>query len=86
MQDPALKQQSRGRALSEAELALSAALEAIYQTGCHDFEKVVAGLNDNGTPRPSGEAGPWSVAVLESELKAINASHDAAYAEAGIGA
>lgn len=86
MQDPALRNQSRGRPLTELEAALAADLEDIYARGVHDFETVAAELNDKGTKRPSGETGPWTLAVFEAELKAINASHDAAYAENGIGA
>lgn len=86
MQDPALKSQSKGRPLTEAEATFAAALERIYETGCHDFEQVVARLNEAGAARPSGEAGAWTLEVFEAELKAINASHDAAYAEHGFGA
>ena len=86
MKDPALKNQSRGRELTEGELAFANALERIYETGEHDFAKVADKLNERGTPRPSGESGAWSLDVLEAELKAINASHDAAHAEHGIGA
>lgn len=86
MQDPALRNQSRGRPLTELESALAADLEDIYARGVHDFETVAAELNDKRTRRPSGETGPWTLAVLEAELKAINASHDAAHAEHGIGA
>ncbi|WP_238366714.1 recombinase-like helix-turn-helix domain-containing protein [Mesobacterium pallidum] len=86
MQDPALKNQSRGRPLTEAELAFANALERIYETGLHDFAKVVDKLNERGDARPSGETGAWTLEVFEAELKAINASHDAAHAEHGIGA
>jgi hypothetical protein len=86
MQDPALKAQSKGRDLTEGERALAEALEAIYRTGEHDFARVAEQLEAAGTPRPSGQPGGWSVETLEEELKAINASHDAAYAEHGIGA
>lgn len=86
MQDPALKSQSKGRPLSAEEGVLAEALERIFETGEHDFAKVAEGLNTRGTPRPSGETGPWTLDVLEAELKAINASHDAAYAETGFGA
>ncbi|MGX1096898.1 recombinase-like helix-turn-helix domain-containing protein [Amorphus sp. MBR-141] len=86
MQDPALSHQSRGRPMTEAESALAADLEDIYARGVHDFEAVAAELNEKGTRRPSGETGAWCLATLEAELKAINASHDAAYAEHGIGA
>lgn len=86
MQNPALKGQSKGRDLTEAERALAQAMESIFETGCHDFEAVAAALNERGVARPSGAEGAWDVAVLEAELVAINAAHDAAHAEAGIGA
>lgn len=86
MQDPALSHQSRGRPMTDAESALAADLEDIYARGVHDFEAVVAELNEKGTVRPSGETGAWTLASFEAELKAINASHDAAHAEHGIGA
>ncbi len=86
MQDPALKGQSKGRPLTEAEVTFAEALERIYETGCHDFEEVVERLNERGDARPSGDAGAWTLEVFEAELKAINASHDAAHAEHGIGA
>lgn len=86
MQDPALKGQSKGRDLTAAERALAEALERIFETGCHDFEDVVAALNDRGVARPSGADGRWDLAAFEVELKAINAAHDAAYAERGLGA
>ena len=86
MQDPALKHQSRGRPLTEAEVAFATALERIYETGTHDFDQVVAKLNERGDARPSGAAGDWTLEVFEAELKAINAAHDAAHAEHGIGA
>ncbi|WP_371158022.1 recombinase-like helix-turn-helix domain-containing protein [Jannaschia sp. 2305UL9-9] len=85
-QDPALGQQSKGRALSDAERAFANALERIYETGCHDFAEVAEKLNSAGAARPSGKDGPWTLAVFEEELKAINASHDAAHAAHGIGA
>ncbi|MDQ0315379.1 recombinase-like helix-turn-helix domain-containing protein [Amorphus orientalis] len=86
MQDPALRYQSRGRPLTEAETALAADLEDIYGRGVHDFSAVVAELNEKGTKKPSGETTAWTLETFEAELKAINASHDAAYAENGIGA
>lgn len=86
IQDPALKSQSKGRELTEAEYAFAETLERIYETGTHDFEKVVEALNERKAPRPSGESGAWTLEVFEAELKAINASHDAAHAEHGIGA
>ena len=86
MQDPALKHQSRGRPMTEAEATFATALERIYETGLHDFAKVVDKLNERGDARPSGETGAWTLEVFEAELKAINASHDAAHGEHGIGA
>jgi hypothetical protein len=81
-----LKHQSLGRPLTAEERALADALEAVFRTGEQDFENVARALERDGVRRPSGAAGPWSAAVLEQELKAINASLDAAYAEHGIGA
>lgn len=85
-QDPALRTQSKGRETTDAEVRFAHDLERIYETGCHDFEKVVAELNNRNISRPSGEAGAWTLAIFEQELKQINASHDAAHAENGIGA
>ena len=82
----ALANQSRGRPLSHQELDLAAAMERIYATGEHDYEKVAAALQRDNVARPSGAAGPWSAAVLDDELKRINASLDEAYAKHGIGA
>jgi hypothetical protein len=81
-----LKHQSLGRPLTEEERALAAALEKVFITGQHDFAEVARALERDGVKRPSGEQGPWTVAVLEAELKRINTSLDAAYAEHGIGA
>ncbi|AHD01926.1 MULTISPECIES: recombinase-like helix-turn-helix domain-containing protein [Leisingera] len=86
LQDPALRTQSKGRPLTDAETRFAQDLERIYETGCHDFEKVVDELNSRKITRPSGEAGAWTLEVFEAELKQINASHDAAHAEHGIGA
>jgi hypothetical protein len=82
----ALAHQSLGRPLSQAEMDLAVAMERIYATGEHDFEKVAAALQQEKVARPSGAAGPWSAAVLHDELKRINASLDEAYAKHGIGA
>jgi hypothetical protein len=81
-----LKHQSLGRPLTDAERALADALEKVFLTGQHDFAEVARALERDGVKRPSGEKGPWTVAVLEQELANINASLDAAYAETGIGA
>jgi hypothetical protein len=81
-----LRHQSLGRPLTPQERALADALEAVFRTGEHDFEQVARALERERVARPSGDTGPWSAAVLEQELFAINASLDAAYAENGIGA
>jgi hypothetical protein len=81
-----LMHQSLGRPLTAEERTLADALEAVFRTGEQDFEAVARALERNGVKRPSGAPGAWSVAVLEQELAAINASLDAAYAENGIGA
>jgi hypothetical protein len=81
-----LTHQSLGRPLSAEERALADALEAVFRTGEQDFEQVARALERDGVKRPSGANGPWTAAVLEQELAAINASLDAAYAETGIGA
>ncbi|MDH7795198.1 MULTISPECIES: recombinase-like helix-turn-helix domain-containing protein [unclassified Beijerinckia] len=86
MNDPDLHRrlgaQALRRELTDAEQALAAGLEAIYAAGIHDFEKVTAELNARAIARPSGAREPWSVAALQSELAAINASLDEAYAAA----
>jgi Recombinase-like helix-turn-helix domain len=81
-----LMHQSLGRPLTPEERALADALEAVFSGGAQDFEEVARALERNGVKRPSGAAGPWTAAVLEQELAAINASLDAAYAQHGIGA
>jgi hypothetical protein len=81
-----LRHQSLGRPLTAQERALADALEAVFRSGEHDFEQVARALERDRVARPSGAAGPWTAAVLEQELAAINASLDAAYAENGIGA
>lgn len=80
-----LVHQSRGRPLTELEQGLATALERIFATGQHDFDEVAQALQRDGVPRPSGASGGWTTAVLEDELKSINASLDAAYAEHGFG-
>ena len=81
-----LKHQSLGRALTVEERALADALESVFGSGEQDFEAVARALDSRNVKRPSGAMGPWSAAVLEQELAAINASLDKAYAENGIGA
>lgn len=77
---PGLARQSLQRPLTEDEQTLARALEKIFAAGEHDFSVVVRRLQEAGVRRPSGAAGAWTVAVLEAELAAINASLDAAYA------
>jgi len=74
-----LGRQSLRRHLSDAEAKLAEALEQIFASGRHDFAAVAAGLRELRVPRPSGASDPWSVEVLESELRLINASLDDAY-------
>jgi Recombinase-like helix-turn-helix domain len=81
-----LQHQSLGRPLTADERALADALEKVFRTGEQDFEQVARALERDGVKRPSGASGPWTAAVLEQELVAINASLDKAYAEHGIGA
>jgi hypothetical protein len=79
-----LARQSLGRALMDSEVNLAEALTAIFRTGQHDLAKVSEELQTRGVARPSGETGAWSLAVLESELRTINASLDAAHEAGGI--
>jgi hypothetical protein len=58
----------------------------VFHSGEHDFDVVARALERDGVKRPSGASGPWTSAVIEQELAAINASLDAAYAKNGIGA
>jgi hypothetical protein len=81
-----LKHQSLGRPLTAEERALADALEAVFGSGEQEFEAVARALESRAVKRPSGAKGPWSAAVLEQELAAINSSLDVAYAENGIGA
>jgi hypothetical protein len=74
-----LAHQSLHRPFSPAERRLADALEKIFATGEHDFAAVVAALQRDGVPRPSGAGEPWSVAALESELKRLNDLMDDAY-------
>jgi hypothetical protein len=84
--DPRLARQSLARPLSDAEQDLARALEAIFATGTHDFAAVAAALQVSNIARPSGTIEPWTKVLLETELKAINAAFDVAYAKDGIGA
>jgi hypothetical protein len=77
-----LARQGLKRALTAAEQRLAESMEQIFRSGEHDFAKVVTLLQQNGVQPPSGAPGPWSLALLETELAAINASLDRAYAGA----
>ena len=77
-----LATQALRRPLSEPERALAEAMETIFASGEHDFAAVARLLNDRQVARPSGQAGAWSVEVIESELSSINRSLDEAYAGA----
>jgi hypothetical protein len=77
-----LATQALRRPLSDTERALAEAMEMIFASGEHDVTAVVRLLNDRHVARPSGQAGAWSVEVLESELLTINRSLDEAYAAA----
>jgi hypothetical protein len=81
-----LRHQSLGRPLTDSERVLASAIEAVFSAGHQDFEDVVRALEQQGVRRPSGAPGPWTLAVLEQELAAINESLDAAYDANGIGA
>ena len=78
-----LSRQALGRSLDAGEEVLADALEAVFRTGCHDFERVATELQARGVPRPSGESGGWTPAVLEAELARINRSLDEAYVKRG---
>ncbi len=73
----ALSRQSLGRELTVNEEALATALEAQFRTGGYDLGKLVEALNAGQVARPSGEGGPWTEQVLETELRAINLELDA---------
>lgn len=79
-----LARQSLGRPLEASEMALADALKSIFGSGQHDLAIVAEELQKRGIARPSGESGPWSLAVMEAELAALNASFDAAHAAGGI--
>ena len=83
---PALAHQSRGRSLSSAEAALSDALMEIMGEGAHDFAAVAEALKARGIEAPVSGRRDWNLALLEAELRALNADLDAAYAEHGYGA
>lgn len=81
-----LKHQSRGRPLNDDESALADALMAIYGEGAQDFDAVAKALTARGVRAPASGRTDWDAALMEAELKALNADLDAAYREAGYGA
>lgn len=81
-----LAHQGRGRAPTEAEAALAAAMMEIMGAGEHDFAAVAKGLAERGVVAPASGRIDWDVALMEEELRAANASFDGAYAEQGYGA
>lgn len=78
-----LSRQSLGRPLNNCEVALAASLGAIFGSGQHDFAKVTEELELRGVAKPSGTTAAWTPAVLEDELRAINASLDEAQQRGG---
>ena len=77
-----LATQGLRRPLSEAEQALAAALEQIFASGEHDFAAVARLPNERKIAAPSGNGGPWTPQILETELRDVNQSLDAAYVAA----
>ena len=59
-----LARQSLARPLTEAEVALAAALERAFAEGVHDFAALADWLQRDGVPAPSGEASPWTLEKL----------------------
>ncbi len=83
---PELAHQSLGRPLTEAERDLAAAMMDIYGAGASDLAAVAQELTARALPAPSDGSTTWDAAKLEAELRAANASLDAAYAAHGYGA
>lgn len=79
-----LARQALGRPLTEAEVKLAEALTTIFGEGQHDLAKVAEELTRRGVARPSGDGSDWTLATLEAELQAVNASLDAAHDAGGI--
>ena len=81
-----LAHQSPGRAITDAERALAEAMMAVYAAGAKGPEALAQGLAERGVTAPVSGRTDWDADLLDAELKALNASFDAAYAEHGIGA
>lgn len=81
-----LAHQSPGRAITQAETALAEAMMAIYATGAKGPDALAQGLAERGVTAPVSGRTDWDAALISEELKALNDSFDAAYAETGIGA
>lgn len=73
------ERQALKRPLTQAEIDLANGLERIFRSGVMDYVQVALLLQHDGIQPPSGAPGPWSPALLESELAIINASLDRAY-------
>lgn len=78
-----LGRQALKRPLTDAEQRLASCLEQIFKSGERDFGRVAALLQQNNIQLPSGRSGPWTVELIELELRAINESLDRAYATGG---
>jgi hypothetical protein len=83
--NPALRQQSLGRALSADEAVFAVALEAVFAEGHHRPEAAAAALQARGAKHPNGTTTLWSADTLAAALQALNAALDAAYSAHGIG-
>lgn len=78
-----LGRQALKRALTDNETRLATGLEQIFRSGVTDLDRVASLLQQNGIQLPSGASGPWTVTLLEAELRTINQSLDRAYATGG---
>tara|TARA_R110002124_G_scaffold106467_14_gene258334 strand:- start:16519 stop:16851 length:333 start_codon:yes stop_codon:yes gene_type:complete len=82
----ALAHQSPGRTVSDAERALATALMEVYAAGVTGPGPVAAALAGKGVIAPISGRVDWDVDLIETELRALNDSFDAAYQDDGIGA
>lgn len=83
---PELANQGRGRPLTAEEDAFADALMAIYGEGITREAALAEALVARNVTRPSSGKPDWTEKTLASELQAINADLDAAYAANGFGA